>query len=82
MKSKKILPYFIFVMSGMIIDYTLINYHLYIPYSFAMLFLNICLYELRFKQMAEDNKYVKVIVKVVGFIIMPVIYSLINSQLI
>lgn len=76
MESKQIFFYWILSIVGIIIDYTLIHYHVNISYSFMMLFLQVSLYNIKYKKLLEDNKTFQLIVKLVGFIVLPVIVGL------
>ena len=74
MKTKQFLSYLIFVIIGLIVDYSLTYYHFNIQYSFAVLFLNIVLYKVRYKQFIR-KKVFHVIYMFFTFFIMPIWFS-------
>lgn len=69
--------YFIFSLVGLVIDESLRYYNIILPYSFMMLFLQVGLYNIKYKKMSKDNKTFQLIIKLVSFVILPVIFSLV-----
>lgn len=66
----------LFALSGAIIDKLLVKFNCVIPYSFLILFLNICLYKIKSKQEETLSNSYKIFAKLFGFIVCPILFSL------
>lgn len=76
--KKEFVCYFIFCLLGFVIDQFLIHLDFTIPYSFTILFLNICLYKIRLKQGKMPKTSSKIFIMFLAFIVLPVLFSLLN----
>ena len=76
--KKSWFKYFLFALVGFILDETLKYYHINLPYSFMILFTNISLYKIRYKEMTRNNQITNILLKAFAFIILPIIYSLLT----
>lgn len=74
--KKKWINYFIFSLAGFVIDESLKHYNITLPYSFMILFVNICLYKIRYKELIKNDKILGCFYKAIAFVVLPIIYSL------
>lgn len=77
--KKKLLFYIAFCMVGYIIDLTLEHYNINILYSFRMLFLCLCMHDIRFKDEKELKGASGLFVKICIFIVFPILFKLLEN---
>lgn len=74
--KKAFICYMLFSVFGIIIDELLVYFDYVIPYSFLVLFLNICLYKIKLNQEETISNSYKILTIVFGFMICPILFGL------